>query len=80
MFNSNLKGLVVPNDKLDDFKKTFRLYSRRIRETEDGDYMLDHTTYMYLLDKKGKFVNILGSNLNHEELAEVIEEHILELE
>jgi protein SCO1/2 len=79
VFHQELEGLVVPLDKLDGFKKTFRLYARKV-PNEESEYLLDHTTYMYLFDKNGKFVNVLGANLNNEELADIIQEHIKQIE
>ena len=78
IFHSDIEGLVVREEDLKEFLKTFKLYSRKV--LNENDYMLDHTTYMYLFDKKGKFINVLGANLNHEELANIIEEHIKEIE
>lgn len=79
VFHKELEGLVVPLDSLEKFKKTFRLYARKV-PSEENDYLLDHTTYMYLFNKAGKFVNVLGANLNYEELADIIQDHIKEVE
>lgn len=78
IFHNDIEPLVVREQDLTNFLKTFKLYSRKV--LNDNDYMLDHTTYMYLFDKGGKFVNVLGANLNYEELANVIHEHIKEIE
>jgi protein SCO1 len=78
IFHEDIEPLVVREEDLTEFLKTFKLYSRKV--INESDYMLDHTTYMYLFDKSGTFVNVLGSNLNHEELAETILDHIKELE
>lgn len=79
IFHKDLEGLIVPLDTLEGFKKTFKLYARKIPNENDG-YLLDHTTYMYLFDKAGKFVNVLGSNLNYEELADIIQGHVKDIE
>ena len=78
VFHEDIEPLVVREQDLTEFLKTFKLYSRKV--LNENDYMLDHTTYMYLFDTKGKFVNVLGSNLNFEELADTIEEHINKIE
>ena len=38
--------------------------------------MLDHTSYMYLFNKEGRFIDVLGANLTYEELADKIEDHV----
>jgi len=78
VFHEGIRGLLVPQEDLPVFLKNFKLYSRKVYEGEE--YMLDHTTYMYLFDKNGKFVNVLGANLNFEELADTIQEHMQEIE
>lgn len=79
LFHPDLRGLIVPSASLTTFLKEFKLYSNKVA-TGDGGYNLDHTSYMYLMDKEGKFVNILGANLNNEELAEKVLEHLNMLE
>jgi protein SCO1/2 len=76
LFHPDIVPLVVREEDLTEFLKNFKLYSRKV--LNENDYMLDHTTYMYLFDHQGKFVNILGANLSFDELAETIERHIKE--
>lgn len=71
MFSPEIEGLVVPQANVDSFTRTFRLYNKKV-PTDDGGYNLDHTTYMYLMGKDGKFVNVLGAHLSYDELAETI--------
>ena len=78
VFHDDIQSFVVKEHDLTDFLKTFKLYSRKV--LNENDYMLDHTSYMYLFDKNGKFVNVLGANLNSEELAQIIYDHIQEIE
>lgn len=78
VFHEDLIGLSPAIEDLTKFLKIFKLYSRKVYEGDD--YMLDHTTYMYFFDKNGKFINVLGANLNYEELAENIEDHIKKVE
>ena len=76
VFHKDIVPLVVREQDLTEFLKNFKLYSRKV--LNENDYMLDHTTYMYLFNGEGKFVNILGANLSYDELAEIIEKHIKE--
>jgi protein SCO1/2 len=71
VFSPHIEGLVVPEAKVQNFTQTFRLYNRKV-PSDDGGYTLDHTTYMYLMDPQGKFVNVLGASLSYDELAEAI--------
>lgn len=79
LFHPELHGLIVPAHSIPEFLKNYKLYSNKV-PTGDGGYNLDHTSYMYLMDKEGKFVNVLGANLSNEELAEKVLEHLKMLE
>lgn len=70
-FSPDIQGIVVPQDKIQSFTKTFRLYRNKV-PTEDGGYNIDHTTYMYLMDPEGKLASVLGAHLSSDELAEAV--------
>jgi protein SCO1/2 len=70
-FSPDIQGIVVPQDKVQSFTKTFRLYRNKV-PTEDGGYNIDHTTYMYLMDPEGKLASVLGAHLSSDELAEAV--------
>ncbi|CAG9311433.1 unnamed protein product [Blepharisma stoltei] len=71
LFHKEINGLLVPVEDLPDFLKKYKLYSNKIYNGED--YMLDHTSYMYLFDKNGQFMNVLASNLSDKGIARSIE-------
>ena len=35
--------------------KAYRVYARKV-PTENGDYTMDHTALIYLMDKQGRFI------------------------
>ena len=59
---------------MDSFTRNYKLYAKKIPGESEDDYNIDHTSYMYIFDKDGQFINILGSNLDADELAEGIED------
>jgi len=73
-YSENIKGAICPEEGLSSLLKNFKLYRKKFYQGDD--YMIDHTSYMFLFDKQGNFVNILGENLSEEELADVIEKHV----
>ncbi len=76
-FNINFLGLTETQDKIDEVAKMFKVYYSKIQEatSEEGevDYMMDHTAFIYLLNKKGKYVK----HFYYDTSAEEIVEHIL---
>ena len=48
--------------------KNLRAYSRKV-PTKDGDYTMEHTAFVYLMDKSGRFVSTFSLNRAPEEAA-----------
>ena len=54
-FAPQLRGLTGTPDEVDGIKKEYRVYSRKV-PLSDGDYTMDHTAVVYLMDKTGACV------------------------
>jgi protein SCO1/2 len=54
-FNPRLTGLTGDAATITAVAKEYRVYARKV-PTENGDYTMDHTALVYLMDKDGRFV------------------------
>ncbi|MFG1479497.1 SCO family protein [Xanthobacter sp. V4C-4] len=54
-FAPQLRALTGTPEAVDAMKKAYRVYSRKVPLT-GGDYTMDHTAVVYLMDKNGTFV------------------------
>jgi protein SCO1/2 len=54
-FDPRVVGLTGSEAQVDAIKKAYRVYSKKI-PLKDGDYTMDHTAVVYLMDKQGRFV------------------------
>ena len=54
-FNPRLVGIGGDADALAVVAKAYRVYYKKI-PLKDGDYTMDHTAIVYLMDKNGQFV------------------------
>jgi protein SCO1 len=54
-FDPHLHGLTGTREQIDPVLRSFRVYSQKI-SLKDGDYTMDHTALVYLMNKQGKFV------------------------
>lgn len=54
-FNPRLIGLGGDAAALADVAKAYRVYYKKV-PLKDGDYTMDHTAVVYLMDKNGRFV------------------------
>jgi protein SCO1/2 len=54
-FDPHLRGLTGDRPSIDAALKAYRVYAKKI-PLEGGDYTMDHTAIVYLMDKNGRFV------------------------
>ena len=54
-FNPRLVGVGGDAEQLAAVAKAYRVYYKKV-PTKDGDYTMDHTAIVYLMDKNGQFV------------------------
>jgi protein SCO1 len=54
-FDPHLRGLTGDQASIDAAIKAYRVYARKV-PLENGDYTMDHTALVYLMDKDGRFV------------------------
>jgi protein SCO1/2 len=54
-FDPHLRGLTGDQAQIDTAIKEYRVYAKKV-PLENGDYTMDHTAIVYLMDKDGRFV------------------------
>ena len=54
-FDPHLKGLTGSPEAVAKVISGFRVYAKKV-PLKDGDYTMDHTALIYLMDRDGKFV------------------------
>ena len=54
-FDPHLRGATGDRTAIDAAEKAYRVYAKKI-PTGNGDYSMDHTALVYLMDKQGRFV------------------------
>jgi len=54
-FDSHVRGLTGDRAAIDAAIKAYRVYAKKV-PLENGDYTMDHTALVYLMDKNGRFV------------------------
>lgn len=58
-FDPRIEGLVPTMDELPGVAKSFRAFYEKV-PTSDGEYTMNHTATVYLMDRQGQFAGTLG--------------------
>jgi protein SCO1 len=67
-FDPHLKGLTGTPDEVTKALTAYRVYARKV-PLKDGDYSMDHTALVYLMDRNGRFVAPFSLKRSPEEAA-----------
>ncbi|MGH6725678.1 MAG: SCO family protein [Pseudolabrys sp.] len=54
-FDPHLRGATGGRKAIDAVEKAYRVYAKKV-PTTNGDYSMDHSALVYLMDKQGRFV------------------------
>ncbi|HXX25157.1 MAG TPA: SCO family protein [Pseudolabrys sp.] len=54
-FDPHLRGATGDAKSIAQVEKAYRVFAQKV-PTKDGDYSMDHTALVYLMDKQGRFV------------------------
>ena len=78
-FHPSFVGLVGTYDETKAVCKAYRVYfSTPPNSDPAGDYLVDHSIFVYLMDPHGKFVDAFGQSTQKEDIVEKIREAVRE--
>ena len=75
-FNPAIIGLSGSPSAVEATEKTFRVYARKGQPQPDGDYSMDHSSIVYLMDKNGGFVEAFNVERSPEDAAKELETYL----
>jgi len=67
-FDPHLEGLTGSPEEVAKVISAYRVFARKV-PTKDGDYTMDHTALIYLMDRDGKFVSPFNLKRTPEQAA-----------
>ena len=67
-FDPRITGLTGDPAAVEAAVKAYRAYARKV-PTKDGDYTMEHTAYVYLRDRRNRFVSSVNLNRPPEDVA-----------
>ncbi|KXN81700.1 Protein SCO1, mitochondrial [Leucoagaricus sp. SymC.cos] len=80
-FHPSFVGLVGPYDVTKAACRAYRVYfSTPPNADPNGDYLVDHSIFVYLMDPDGRFVEAFGQSVEADQIVEKIREEVAEWE
>ena len=74
-FDPHLKGLTGDPAAVGTMLSAYRVYSKKV-PGKDGDYTMDHSAMIYLMDAKGRFVAPFKLDRKPEDAAADLKRHV----
>jgi cytochrome oxidase Cu insertion factor (SCO1/SenC/PrrC family) len=71
-FHPNIQMLYGTEAQLKPIKKSYKVIAQRVDDKKFGDYLIDHSTFIYILNKNGKVVDILPHTTSGKKIKEAI--------
>ena len=67
-FDERITGLTGDPAAVEAAVKTYRAFARKV-PTKEGDYTMEHTSYVYLMDRRNRFVSSVSLNRPADQVA-----------
>jgi protein SCO1/2 len=74
-FDPRLQGLTGNSEEIAKVLSEYRVYAKKV-PLKDGDYTMDHTALVYLMDRDGKFVSPFNINRKPEDAASDLKRYL----
>ena len=75
-FHPRLVGLTGSNEQIHAAAKAYRVFYRLNEPDEDGNYLVDHTSYVYFMDPDGDYVTHFVFGQGPEKMAQIMRKHL----
>lgn len=77
-FHPRFVMLTGDQKTIEKVKKDFHVFSQKAKESETNttDYLIDHSTLIYIMDREGKFIRMFPHTTEPEKIAAMINESL----
>lgn len=76
LFHDRLVGLTGTNAEIKDVAEKYRVFYRRFEDPDLTFYLMDHTSFVYLIDPKGAVASMFRYGTPPEDMAATIRQHM----
>lgn len=75
-FHPDFVFLTGAPEMVQKMAKSYRVYVSKADETEDGDYLVDHSIVVYFHDEKGELADVFTQSMKPSDIIEKVVHHM----
>jgi cytochrome oxidase Cu insertion factor (SCO1/SenC/PrrC family) len=75
-FHPRLIGLTGPSEQIRKVALAYKVYYAKVQALDGTDYAIDHTSFIYLVGRDGKYLGFFPPNTPAERLVEILRQHL----
>jgi|TARA_A100001037_G_scaffold134481_1_gene121910 cytochrome oxidase Cu insertion factor (SCO1/SenC/PrrC family) len=76
LFHDRLVGLTGTDAEIKDVAEKYRVFYRRFEDPNSTFYLMDHTSFVYLIDPDGGVASMFRYGTPHGDMADTIRQHM----
>lgn len=76
LFDDRIIGLTGTPAQIADAARTFRVYYAKVTPKDNTPYVMDHSSFVYLMDPKGRLAALFNQDTSADDLAAGIQERL----
>jgi len=78
LFHPRFVGLTGDAAAIRQAARAYRVYYEKVEREDKSDYTLDHSVFIYLMDRDGRYLGFFPPGTSAERLAETMRSHLPE--
>jgi protein SCO1/2 len=75
-FSPRLLALTGSADEIAQAERVYRVYAKKVPQGGPDDYLMDHSAFLYLMDRDGKLTALISSGADADSIAAAIKRHL----
>lgn len=74
LFHPRLTGLTGTNAQVEEAKKSYKIYSAKVKDETMSDYTVDHSSFIYLIDANDSLIRIFKTDDTAEDIVRTVKQ------
>lgn len=76
-YDPNIVMLTGSELKIDRARKAYKVYAKAAKQENMSDYLVDHSSAIYLMDREGSFIQMFAHNTDTKKIMKAVQPHLI---